>query len=57
MSRGISGGKKVIQFANDDNFSLAKCPVRVSTRFTSILLAVWHLRRAVNAPRLQRDYR
>ena len=50
MSRGISGGKQVIKFAytssllisskRNDNFSLAKCTVRVSTSFMSLLLAV-----------------
>ena len=50
MSRGISGGKQVIKFANtgslfipskqNDNFILAKCTVRVSTSFMSLLLAV-----------------
>ena len=50
MSRGISGGKQVIKFAytsslfipskQNDNFSLAKCTVRVSTSFMSLLLAV-----------------
>ena len=41
MSRGISGGKQVIKFADEDDFSLAKCTVPVSTRFTSLLLAAW----------------
>ena len=54
MPRGIPGGKQVIKFANtsnrgrvcvflskrDDDISLAKCPVRVSGSFTSVLLAV-----------------
>ena len=50
MSRGISGGKQVIKFAytcsllipskQNDNLSLAKCAVRVSTSFMSLLLAV-----------------
>ena len=50
MSRGISGGKLVIKFANTsslfipskrkDHFIVAKCTVRVSTSFMSLLLAV-----------------
>ena len=50
MSRGISGGKQVIKFANtsgsfiprklSDNFILAKCTVQVSTSFMTLLLAV-----------------
>ena len=50
MSRGLSGGKQVIKFANtsnrvifskgEDNFRLEKCTVRASTSFTSSLLAV-----------------
>ena len=47
MSRGISGGKQVIKFGSlfipskqNDNFSLVKCTVRVSTSFMSLLLAV-----------------
>ena len=49
MSRGISGGKQMIKFAytsslfipskQNDNLSLAKCAVRVSTSFMSLLLA------------------
>ena len=54
MSRGLSGGKQVIKFANtsnrgrvffifskgEDNFRLEKCTVRASTSFKSSLLAV-----------------
>ena len=56
MPRGIPAGKQVIKFANksnrgvflskrDDDISFAKCPVRVSGSFTSVVLAVRTLRR------------
>ena len=48
MSRGLSGGKQVIKFANTSNRGrvclfkniLQKCTVRASTSFKSSLLAV-----------------
>ena len=51
MSRGISGVKQVIKFANEDDFNLAKCTVRHVLRRYCLLCG--HLRGAVNPPRLQ----